>query len=257
MANSNISALRPTATNRQVIARSTVTPDAGRSLVLRGGSTFDNVTIPGITPALPFSAALWFKIQQTGGNYLRFISYRSTTAGQMGGFELQTNAATTRLFLAGYNSAGTSLFSLSPANTFAYNTWHHVAITMAANSNIIYLDGVAIGSNTTQTIAMPTGQVLTLGKSSFTSGSPFVGQIDQFVFANATWTAGEVSNLHSQGTVPDTATCVLNFDERSGSVCKDDSGDGHPGVYTGNLTVHGRVSDVPPHQPTYPRTTLL
>ena len=241
--------LGPTAA-RTVFARAVAAQDAGRSLGLRGGSTFDNVTIPGLVPGASFSFALWFKMCSTA-SFQRLVSWRASGAG---GFELEENGTTNKLTFAGSNASGTTVINLAPTATFTIGAWAHVAITCTANNTVMYLNGVAVASDTTHTLAAATGQTLTIGKASFTNGTSFIGLVDQFVFANNTlWSAAAVAALYSAGTLPPNPNVLLNFDERSGSVAVDASGNGNNGVINGPTSAFLRFPDAPPFQPSYGR----
>jgi len=120
----------------------------------------------------------------------------------------------------------------------------------------MYINGTAVATDTTHTLNAATGQTLTLGKASFTNGTSFIGLIDQFVFANTLWTASDVTNLYTAGTVPASAIYTLNFDERSGALALDSSGNGNNGVVNGPITSAGRLPDIQPHQPLYGRPVI-
>jgi|GEM_PF-3236171 len=237
---------------RPGVSRTPSLQDAGRSLGLRGGSTFDNVTIPGLVPAASFSFGFWFKMHATA-SFQRLLSWRTSGGG---GFELQENGTTTKLTFIGSNASGTAVISLAPATTFSLATWVHVVVTCAPNNTTMYINGTAVATDTTHTLNAATGQTLTLGKASFTNGTSFIGLVDQFVFANMLWTASDVTNLYTVGTVPASAICTLNFDERSGALALDSSGNGNNGVVNGPITSAGRLPDIPPHQPLYGRPVI-
>jgi len=237
---------------RSGVSRTPSLQDAGRSLGLRGGSTLDNVTIPGLVPAASFSFGFWFKMCATA-SFQRLLSWRTSGGG---GFEVQENGTTTKLTFVGSNASGTTVINLAPTTTFPLATWTHVAVTCAANNTVMYINGAAVATDTSHTLSPAVNQTLTIGKASFTNGTSFIGLIDQFVFANALWNATDINALYAAGTVPANAICVLNFDERSGSLAIDATGHGNNGVVNGLTTSAGRLPDVPPHQPMYSRPTL-
>jgi hypothetical protein len=239
--------------SRGALVRTTTPSDTGRSLGLRGGTTFDNVTIPLLHPGLPCSFGVWFKMM-VPVSAQRLLSYRSLTAGSLGGFEISENGTADKLTLAGYDSSGTLVINQAPTATFGFGEWHHVALTTAANNTTLYLDGMQVAADTTHTVAIPQGQLVTIGKASFTNGSAFVGLVDQFVCASgALWSASSVQALYN-GTIPVGADCILGFDERSGAVAQDISGNGHNGTI--NASVINHFPDVPPHQPTAGRQPI-
>ncbi len=237
---------------RPGVSRTPSLQDAGRSLGFRGGSTFDNVIVPGLVPAASFSFGFWFKMHNTA-SFQRLLSWRTSGGG---GFELQENATTTKLTFTGSNATGTTVINLAPATTFALATWVHVAVSVAPNNTTMYINGSAVATDTTHTLSPATNQTLTIGKASFTNGTSFIGLIDQFVFANSLWTGPEVAALWAAGTVPSSAICVLNFDERSGALALDSSSNGNNGIVNGLTTAAGRIPDIPPNQPVYGRPNI-
>jgi hypothetical protein len=251
--NDLVLSMRRHVSNRLPVTRSLPATDHGRAIVLKGTSQ-QSIVLASLQPASStFSCSLWFWMSANVSNQ-RVISYRSTTIGQYGGFELQQNAALQRLSLYSYDAANAISINLSPATTFALNAWNHVALCFSPNANVLYLNGTAIGTDSTHTLLPPPNQSITLGRASWGSSGGFTGLVKQFVYTPVAWTAGQVASLHN-GSVPASATVELRCNERSGARCKDSIGS-HNGTFSGDLSRHGRIAAAPPNQATSGRILL-
>ena len=119
------------------------------------------------------------------------------------------------------------------------NTWHHIAVVSSGGTATLYLDGHAIGSTTLSNTpsALGGGAGTTddwLGKSEFSSEQYYAGYMDEFRISDD---ARYTSNFTPPNTAftPDGNTNVLyHFDDASGQIVSDASGNGDNGVLGSN-----------------------
>ena len=221
--------------------------NAGHSVLLRGltGSNIDYIQIPGIVPGQTFSFGIWFKM--FGANAFQRVISCKTVGG--GGFDVSQNNGTNKILFSGSNASGSTVISLAPTTQFNFGDWVHLGIRCAPNNTAMFINGVKVATNTTATIGLSSGQVLTLGRASFTNGSNLNGQLAGFVIANnVAWSDSTITALFN-GTIPSAPDCVLGFYEDRGAICFDSSGKGNNGNLTGVTTYLGRLSDTPASWP--------
>lgn len=258
--------VRPTAT-RVPVADSNL----GRSLVLNGTQGLSQyAVIPRLKLGDTCSVSLWFRI---GGIPLvaaqQIISYRSATPGSFGGFNLYINGTGTvdgfKLGFGGYNASNTNVALMLPATVFDYEVWHNTTITIQPGKVDLYVDGVLLQSST-GTIVMPSGQYLTIGRTSFTNTGAFCGYIDQLtIHDGVAWSAATVAGVFTGGTasVPEGVTAMYLFDETKGIAAIDATDNGYTAMIVSDNLAQNRTSYslsdaalAAPHQPTYGRRSI-
>lgn len=142
------------------------------------------------------SHAVWsLQTNTTGGDSHRLMLYCVGSSGFSGQWALDRSHATTRI--------------LGPA--IVPNTWYHVAATGTAENNyILYVNGVAVGTNTT---AHPSGYLLAgdtydIGNRwSSGFGQYWQGRIAEFAVWNVELSAGQVAAL-AAGADPRTVSAT-------------------------------------------------
>jgi hypothetical protein len=123
------------------------------------------------------------------------------------------NDTATYMFLAPQNgSSGTLRFAITTnssggeqqincASTLSTDAWHQVALTLNTNQGILYLDGVAVGTNTSRTLNPAILGLTTnnyLGKSQW-SDPYFNGLFDEFRIYNAGLSSAEIAATAALG----------------------------------------------------------
>jgi hypothetical protein len=116
-------------------------------------------------------------------------------------------------------------------------SWHHVAATYDGTNKQIYLDGGIVASSMTQTGAIAfSSSSTTIGSSSNGTAELFNGAIDEV----RVWSAARSSAQISQAMLAELTGYETNlaayyrFNEGSGSVTADFSGNGHSGTLINN-----------------------
>jgi hypothetical protein len=107
-------------------------------------------------------------------------------------------------------------------------TWSHVAVVLSGSTGTLYVNGVAVGSNTAMTIRPSDLGNTTqnwLGRSQFGADPYLDGRIDDFRIYRRALSQAAVEALAST-TALSTLRVHLPFDEGSGSVAQDWSGNG-------------------------------
>jgi len=80
--------------------------------------------------------------------------------------------------------------------------WHHVAVTLKSNTGILYVDGVAVGTNSAMTLK-PSGLGSTannyLGKSQYSADPYLDGSFDEFRIYTVALSASEIAATDALG----------------------------------------------------------
>jgi hypothetical protein len=230
-----VSAMNPAgeSSNSTPASVTTLSPTLG-SLVHRysfnetGGSTVaDSVGGPVWTGTLPNGGTL-------AGGQLTLLpgsqQYARLPAGVMGSFNDFTvmawvnqasvsywsrvfdfwNSGTVHLFLTPQCGDGTLRFEIMNGGgaqqincnaTMSVGAWHQVVVTLTGTTGILYLDGIAVGSNTSLTITPASlGATATncLGKSEYSN--PYLdGALDEFRIYNVGLSAAEIAATAALG----------------------------------------------------------
>jgi hypothetical protein len=135
------------------------------------------------------------------------------------------------------------------------NTWHDIAVVSSGGVATLYLDGKAIGSTTLDNAPSALGGGMGtsndwLGQSEFSSDPYFSGYMDEFRISND---ARYLANYTPPGSPfsPDANTDVLyHFDDASGQIVSDSSGNG-------NNAVLGATAAVESTDPTWQNCAAL
>jgi hypothetical protein len=124
------------------------------------------------------------------------------------------NSTTTNLFLTPQNgNTGTLRFSMTTngggseqqincSSVLTTGVWHQLAVTLNSGTGILYLDGVAVGTNSGMTISPSSFGVTAnnyIGKSQY--ADPYLnGQLDEFSIYNAALMPAEVAATYAMGS---------------------------------------------------------
>jgi hypothetical protein len=82
--------------------------------------------------------------------------------------------------------------------TLSDGVWHHVAVTLSNTVGILYLDGIAIGTNSSMTLtpaALGSTTANTIGQSQFAGDPHFTGSVDDFRIYPSALSAAQVGAL--------------------------------------------------------------
>jgi len=147
-----------------------------------------------------FTIAAWAK-QTTTASWMRIFDFGSGTATYMFLTPLPGGASAPRFAFRLNNGTeqqinGTSAVSVGP--------WHHFAVTLNGGVGILYVDGVAVGTNSSMTLNPSSLSSTTqnyIGKSQW-NDPYFNGLVDEFRIYNGALSAGEVATLLTSLAAP-------------------------------------------------------
>jgi hypothetical protein len=149
--------------------------------------TFSNLTIEA-----------WVKLNSTA-NWARIFDFGGNTTNYM--FLTPQNGSTTRLrFGITTNSAGGEQ-QINGLSALAAGAWYHVAVTLNGNTGILYLNGVAVGTNSAMTLRPSSlgGTVNNyIGKSQWPDPY-FNGLIDEFRIYSVALAPAEIAATYTLG----------------------------------------------------------
>ncbi|MER5193838.1 beta-L-arabinofuranosidase domain-containing protein [Streptomyces sp. NPDC002755] len=146
---------------------------------------------------------------------------------------------TTRyLYLAARNASGVPRFAITTGGAggeqgldgtaaLPLNRWSHLAVTLAAGTGTLYVDGTAVARNAAMSLTPAALGALTghwLGRSHYASDAVFAGAFGGFDVWSRALTADEVAGLQNGPAAGDLASYA--FGETSGSTFADASGRG-------------------------------
>jgi hypothetical protein len=134
------------------------------------------------------SAATWSRVFDFGSGPRRYMMLTP-----------RSNAGTVRFAIStvhGYNEQVIGGTAALPTGR-----WVHVAVTLSGNLGTLYIDGIAVGTNTQMTLApFDLGETTQnwLGRSQFTADPALPGRVDDFRLYHGALSAAEIAAL-SQG----------------------------------------------------------
>jgi glucuronoarabinoxylan endo-1,4-beta-xylanase len=153
----------------------------------------------GIVSALTnFTIEAWVRLTSTA-NWTRIFDFGHNTTRYM--FLTPQNGSSTRLrFAISTNSSGSEQ-QITGASALAVGAWQHVAVTLNGNTGILYLNGVAVGTNAAMTLRPATLGVTTnnfLGRSQWSD--PYLnGLLDEFRIYSVALSASEIAATYALG----------------------------------------------------------
>lgn len=208
-----------------------------------------------------FSAEAWVKFENfaDGGEagFSRIFDIGDGTGGGNGnGFLLTAQGTTGELALYTYN--GGSVSAVTATQPLPLNEWTHVAaVNDGAGSATLFVNGSAVASTSSgPQLALP-GMAFEssyIGRSTNTNDSYFNGQIADARIWDTARTTLDIANNYDRQLNGDEEGLAgyWNFNEGSGSVATDLSGNGNDGAVIGatyaDLTT---ITDAPPSGQTY------
>ena len=171
---------------------------SGNALTLTGGSALLPTSI--VSGLNDFTISAWIKIT-TLANWARVFDFGSGTGSYM--FLTPDAGGTNALRFAITTNTNSNEQQLNgPAIT--PGVWTHVAVTLAGNVATLYVNGIAVATNTNMTIH-PTALGATtqdyLGKSQFTGDPNFTGSIDDFRIYGQALSASQILQLAAPSIV--------------------------------------------------------
>lgn len=166
------------------------------------GNSSQYVTLPtGVVSGLTnFTIAAWVK-QTTAASWMRIFDFGSGTATYMFLTPLPGGAVAPRFAFRLNNGTEQQINGTSAVSVGA---WHHFAVTLNGSVGILYVDGVAVGTNSSLTLNPASLGSTTqnyIGKSQW-ADPYFNGLVDEFRIYDDALSAGEVATFITPLTAP-------------------------------------------------------
>ena len=158
-------------------------------------------TLPtGIVSGLnDFTIELWAKLNSSA-NSMRFFDFGSGTGNYM--FLTPQSGSTGRLRF-GLLTTGNTEQDINGPNALTIGVWNHLAVTLKGDTGILYLNGVAVGTNSAMTLK-PAGLGSTpnnyLGRSQFAANPYLNGALDEFRIYNTALSPAEIAATYALGS---------------------------------------------------------
>ncbi len=171
----------------------------GGQLTLASASS-EYVDLPaGIVSTLTnFTIETWVKLNTTA-SWTRIFDFGNNTTAYM--FLTPQNGSTSRLRFAITTSGPGGEQQINGASALAVGVWNHVVVTHNGNTGVLYLNGVAAGTNSAMTLTPSTlGSTSNnyLGKSQWSD--PYLdGLLDDFRIYSTALSPAEVAATHNLG----------------------------------------------------------
>ena len=162
---------------------------SGNALNLTGGYA----SLPtGIVSTLnDFTIAAWVKID-TLSTWSRIFDFGTGTTVNMF-LTPRSGSGTVRFAIT--TSGGGGEQQINGASALATGSWQHVAVTLSGNTGTLYVNGVAVGTNTNMTLRPSSLGSTTqnyLGDSQYTADPALLGSIDDFRIIGRALSAAEI-----------------------------------------------------------------
>jgi hypothetical protein len=159
-------------------------------------SSSQYVTLPtGVVSNLnDFTIAAWVK-QTTVTSWSRLLDFGTGTTSYM--FLVPSNGASSVVRFAITTGGGSGEQQINGTSALPVGVWKHVAVTLSGGTGILYVDGVAVGTNSGMTLKPSSLGSTTqnyLGKSQY--ADPYLNaQVDEFRIYSGALAAGDVATL--------------------------------------------------------------
>lgn len=196
----------------------------GNALAFTGSSSHHATLPAGVVDGLDdFTISSWVK-PSTHANWARVFDFGSGTATNMF-LTLQSGATGKPRFAIKISNSAEQIIDAPDA--IPVGVWTHVAVTLSGNYGTLYINGVAVGSNTGMTFR-PSGMGSTtqnyLGRSQYPDPH-YDGALDDFRIYTSALSAGEIGILaagelgapQNLSAIPGASRIALSWDPVAGA----------------------------------------
>lgn len=175
-----------------------------------------------------FSVSAWYKLSANSGDET-IIAKSANITGNAVGYSLFYDQPDGGLLIFKVPNGSTNI---AASASWTYNTnWHHIVGVRNGNTISLYLDGVFLASNTgLNGVNVTNGSSLRIGDDA--SINYFSGTIDEARIYNRALSPQDVQSLCNYAPGP---VAYYNFEEGTGSIVNDRSGNANTGTWQGTL----------------------
>jgi alpha-L-arabinofuranosidase len=205
-----------------------VAGEFGTAVQLGGGSPAQYVLLPeGIVDGLTdFTIAVWVKPSSIS-QWMRVFDFGT---GETDYMFLTLNAGSAPRFSISLDSYYAEQ-QLNAPSALPTGTWSHLAVTLAGTTATLYVNGVAVDTNTSMTLnpsSLPSTTQNYIGRSQFAPDPYLSGSVDEFQIYNRALSAAEIQSLQTSagGSAGGGDVAWYRFDEAKGATVLDSSGNG-------------------------------
>lgn len=174
-----------------------------------------------------FAISAWVKHSSTGNQV-----YLSKWTGAGGGAQWWLGYYSSKYSFGQYTASDAKVVSGTLLNS---GVWTHLVGVRSGSNLYLYQDGVLTGQDTT--VGGATGSsssLLTIGNYNAGTGTWYLnGQLDEVRIYNRALSSAEIQALYNYSPGP---VAYWDFNENTGSIVYDKSGNGNPGVLTNGPT---------------------
>lgn len=176
-----------------------------------------------------YTVALWVKPMEKGGDVV--VLGKRGGAGEpyyQYGIEIADWGSGTDVFYCFYGDTAGSLNSIYSSTYVSYGIWQHLACTYNGTNLMIYVNGILSNSAAYSLSMKKLGHSLIIGSDNVSQY--YQGSLDEIKVFNKALTADEILSQYQSSTL----VAYWKFDESSGTVASDSSGNGNSGTLFGN-----------------------
>jgi hypothetical protein len=140
-----------------------------------------------------FTIEAWVELNSTA-NWNRIFDFGNSTTTYM--FLTPQNGSTSKLRFAITTGGGGGEQQINGLSALSAGVWSHVAVTLSGNTGILYVNGVAVGTNSAMTLK-PSSLGSTannyIGRSQYSADPYLNGVIDEFRIYSVALSASEIA----------------------------------------------------------------
>ena len=179
---------------------------SGNAVSLNGSGAYVTLPTGAVNGLTDFTMSVWVNLA-ANPNWARIFDFGTGTSNYMfltpsaGGTNMPRFAITT----------GSGEQQINSSIAIATGTWTQVAVTLSGSTATLYINGVAVGTNTSMTLKPSNLGATTqdyLGKSQFYDPA-FNGKIDDFRIYSSGLNSSQIASLYEAGLAPSVAASAL------------------------------------------------
>jgi hypothetical protein len=184
----------------------------GQATLASGSSQYIALPVGVVSSLSNFTALAWVNLASTA-NWARLFDFGNGTTAYMFLAPQNGSSGTVRYSITSNSTANEQQINCN--STLTTGAWHQLAVTLNTNFGVLYVDGVAVGTNNNMTLSPAKLGSTTnnyLGKSQF--ADPYLnGQLNEFRLYNIALSPDEIAAAYAIGvdTLFSTNSPVVNM----------------------------------------------